>query len=66
MTYLPPYTLSELYAQVSSTGQLTINDRYGLREALLNEWIDEDERQAIDRLLYGVRVGRIKVIQELF
>jgi hypothetical protein len=62
MLNLPFPSLSELYVQVSSTGQLTPNDRCGLRAALLDEWTNEDERQAIDRLLYAIRVGRVQVL----
>lgn len=55
-------SLSELYVQVSSSGELTPTARHGLRQALLDEWLGEDERQAIDRLLYSVRVGRVRVV----
>ncbi len=62
MMYLSSPTLSELYVQVSSTGQLTPIERFGLRNALLDEWTSEDERQAIDRLLYAIRIGRVQVV----
>jgi hypothetical protein len=62
MDDLPLDSLSELYVQISSTGQLTRADRCGLRDALLRERIEEEAYQAIDRLIYAVRVGRIKLV----
>ncbi|UZQ55199.1 hypothetical protein OOK60_03740 [Trichothermofontia sichuanensis B231] len=62
---LLPSALSELFAQVSSTGKLTIADRYGLMAAILEESISEEERRCIDRLLRALQRGRIAVVDEL-
>lgn len=62
---LLPTALSELFAQVSTTGTITLADRYGLLAALLDEAMGEAERMSIDRLLYAIRKGRVKVVDEL-
>lgn len=62
---LLPSAISELFAQVSSTGKLTIADRYGLMAAILEESISEEERRCIDRLLRALQRGRIAVVDEL-
>ncbi len=62
---LLPSAISELFAQVSRTGKLTLADRYGLMAAILAESLNEDERRSIDRLLRAIRRGRIVVVDEL-
>lgn len=62
---LLPSAISELFAQVSSTGKLTLADRYGLMAAILDESLSEDERHCIDRLLRALQRGRIQVVNEL-
>lgn len=62
---LPPsVVLSNLFAEVSSTGRMTLFDRQNLRDALLKGHPSDEEKQAIDRLLYAVRLGRIQVLKE--
>lgn len=61
---LPSDTLSELFAEVSSTGKIALRDCQHLRDALLNDQTSDEEKQAIDRLLYAVRLGRIQLIEE--
>lgn len=56
--------LSELFAEVSSSGRITPQDCQHLRTVLLGNQVSDEEKQAIDRLLYAVRLGRIQVIQE--
>jgi hypothetical protein len=63
--YPLPDAASELFAQVSQTGKLTLADRYGLLAILLDEASSEEERQMLDRLLYALRKGRVQVINEL-
>jgi len=60
-----PCAISELFAQVTASGKITLADRYGLLSVLLHEAASEDELDCIDRLLYGLRKGRVQVIQEL-
>jgi hypothetical protein len=62
---LIPGALSDLFAQVTISGKMTLADRYGLLAALLEESITEDERGAIDRLLRALCRGRIKVVNEI-
>lgn len=56
--------LSELFAEVSSSGRMTSQDCQHLRTVLLENQISDEGKQAIDRLLYAVRLGRIQVIEE--
>lgn len=58
-------SLAEIYAQVSKTGKLTLSDRYGLMAALLQSSLSEEEQNSINRLLRGVRRGRLKVVDEM-
>lgn len=62
---LLPNALSELFAQASTSGCLTIADCYGLRAALLEDSLSEEERAAINRLLQAVRQGRIHLMDEI-
>lgn len=62
---LLPSAISELFAQVSSTGQITLADRYGLMAAILEETASEEEIHSIDRLLYALQRGRIRIVNEL-
>jgi hypothetical protein len=60
-----PSTLAELFAEVNQKGQLTLTDRYRLRAAILNNPLNQDEFDLINRLLYSVRRGLLKVGHEL-
>ncbi|WP_432811954.1 hypothetical protein [Pantanalinema sp. GBBB05] len=62
---LLPTAISDLFAQASVTGRMTLADRYGLMAALLDESIGEEEMYCIDRLLYALRKGRVEVVNEL-
>ena len=62
---LLPSAISELFSQVSRSGQLTQADRYGLMAAVMNENLGEEERSAIDRLLYAISRDRVKLSDEL-
>lgn len=57
--------LAELFAQVSHTGQLTLADRYGLLAALLDESLGDEEKCSIDRILYAICKGRVRVVNDL-
>lgn len=57
--------ISEIFAQTSTTGTITLVDRYGLMVALLDETISEEERTSIDRLFYALRKGWVQVVDEL-
>ncbi|MBW4441499.1 MAG: hypothetical protein KME10_09755 [Plectolyngbya sp. WJT66-NPBG17] len=60
---LPSDILSELFAEVSSSGTMTAHDCQQLRVALLDDQTSNEEKRSIDRLLYAVRIGRIQVIE---
>jgi len=62
---LLPSALSELFAQSQDSGKITLADRYGLRVALLDTALNEDELGSIDRLLHAIRRGRVEVVDEL-
>lgn len=62
---LLPTAISEILVNASSSGKLTLADRYGLMAALLLETLSEEEQSSIDRLLYAVRKGRLQIVDEL-
>jgi uncharacterized protein YbgA (DUF1722 family) len=62
---LLPTALSELFAQVTTTRQITLADRYGMMAALLDETLSLEDRQALDRVLYWWRRGKIQLVAEL-
>lgn len=57
--------LSELFAQASNCGYLTRFDRYGLMMTLLESSLSDEEQAAIDRLLYAVCRGRIRLVEDV-
>lgn len=59
------YNISDLFAQASNCGYLTQVDCYQLTLALLGTPLSEEEQAAIDRLLYAVRRGRIRLVEEV-
>jgi hypothetical protein len=62
---LLPGAVSEILASVSDTGTLTIADRYGLMAAILDEALEDEDRNSLNRLLRSVLRGRVKVVNEL-
>ena len=62
---LLPSAISELFFQVSRSGQIAHADRYGLMAAVMNENLAEEERSAVDRLLYAISRGRVQLSDEL-
>jgi hypothetical protein len=63
--HLLPGALSDLFAQVSNSGRITLADRYGLMAALLEDSLTKEERASIDRLLRAFCRGRMKVVSEI-
>lgn len=53
--------LNEVLASASLTGVLTIADRYVLQTAILDESLDPQSKQVVNRLLHSVRRGWVKV-----
>lgn len=62
---LLPSALSELFADVSLSREVTIADSYGLLAAILSDSLSEEERQCVDRLLWAVRGGRVYRVDKL-
>ena len=62
---LLPGAISDLFAQVSHSGRITLADRYGLLAAVLEDALTDEEREAIDRLLYGLYRGRMQIVSEI-
>lgn len=58
---LIPGAIAEMLASVSDTGMLTLNDRYGLLAATLDDSLSEEERRAVNRLLRAVLRGKVKI-----
>ena len=54
--------LEELFGQIMFSSVVTRNDRSQLRSALLERTLNEDEYAIINRLLYNVRRGWVKII----
>ncbi|MCW6051792.1 hypothetical protein QUB60_17420 [Microcoleus sp. A2-C5] len=55
-------TLEELFGQVMFSSIVTRHDRRQLRSALLERTLNEDEYAIINRLLYNVRRGWVKIV----
>ncbi len=62
---LLPDAISELFVQASSSGKITLADRYGLMAALLDESLAQEDRELIDRLLRAVRRGRLEIVDDI-
>ncbi|HEY9848359.1 MAG TPA: hypothetical protein V6D28_02785 [Leptolyngbyaceae cyanobacterium] len=62
---LLPYALADLFAEVVSTGRITVADRYGIMAALLDNTLSEEEYSMVDRLLYGIRRGWLQVVNDI-
>ena len=59
---LSQMTLEELFGQIMFSSVVTRHDRRQLRSALLERTLNEDEYAIINRLLYNVRRGWVKII----
>lgn len=62
---LLPGAISDLFAESSSSNQITLADRYGLLAALLEDSLTEEERASIDRMLYSLHRRRMRVVSEI-
>ncbi|MEB3829020.1 hypothetical protein [Phormidium sp. CCY1219] len=60
---IPQFTLSELFFQVYRSGCLTRNQRQYLKATLLQDALTEEEQSAIDRVIYAVRRGWLKMAE---
>jgi hypothetical protein len=57
--------ITELFAQVFQEGKITLTNCYSLVAALTSPSLSKAEEDLINRLLYAVRRGRLKVVDEL-
>lgn len=57
--------LSDLFAQVSASRQVTLADRYGLLAVMLNGDLSDEDHMAIDRLLRAVQRGQVCITNEI-
>ncbi|RAQ40151.1 hypothetical protein B9S53_17435 [Arthrospira sp. O9.13F] len=55
-------SLEEMFGQVMFSSVVTTEDRQQLKATLLKETITEDEQAIINRLLYNVRRGWVRLI----
>lgn len=55
-------SLEEMFGQVMFSSVVTTEDRQKLKATLLKETISDDEQAIINRLLYNVRRGWVKLI----
>ncbi|MEO0489485.1 MAG: hypothetical protein AAF215_07250 [Cyanobacteria bacterium P01_A01_bin.123] len=62
---LLPGALSELFARSSTTGQITLADRYGLMAALLEDALTEEDQRVLNRLLRAICKGQIAIVDDL-
>lgn len=60
--YLYQVTLEELYGQVMFSNVVTSTDRQLLKAALLKDSLSENEHDIINRLIYNVRRGWVRVV----
>ena len=63
--HLIPGAVPDLFAQVTSSNKITLADRYGLLAALLQDSLTSEERASIDRILYALHRGRLKVVDDI-
>ncbi|MBD2484359.1 hypothetical protein [Planktothrix sp. FACHB-1365] len=57
-----PIPLEELFGQIMFSSVVTRSDRQHLRSAILGESLTDDEKAIINRLLYNVRRGWVKLV----
>ncbi|WP_234488928.1 hypothetical protein [Oxynema sp. CENA135] len=60
---LPQSQIAELFFQVYRYGQITKEQRQFLKMFLLQETLPYEERTAIDRMIYAVRRGWLKIAE---
>ncbi len=58
-------TIAQLYTQATTNGCISLSACSDLMTILLKDSINEYDKDLIKRLLYAVRRGRLKVIDEL-
>lgn len=54
-------TMAEVYFRVYQQGKIDISHRQKLRATLLKESVSQEEQTAINRMIYAVRRGWLKL-----
>ena len=62
---LLPGAVSEIIVSCADHKVLTLGDRYGLMAAILSEFLEPEEEEAINRLLRYVVQGRIQIVDQI-
>lgn len=62
MMSLHPVPLEELFGQIMFSSVVTRSDRQQIRAAILGRDLSEDEKAIINRLLYNVRRGWVRLV----
>ncbi len=62
---LLPCAISEIFFHTSTSGKITLADRYGLMAAILDETLTEEDHQYINRVLRSVVRGKVKIVDEV-
>ncbi|AFZ13130.1 hypothetical protein Cri9333_2260 [Crinalium epipsammum PCC 9333] len=62
---LIPGAIGDLYADVSTSGFITLADRYGLMTAILEDTLSPDEESCVNRLLRAACREKLTVSDEL-
>lgn len=58
----PNLTVTDIFSHIYSVGLITPRDRQFLKDALLGQTLSDEEITMIDRLVYAVRRGWLKMI----
>ena len=59
--FSPQESVAEVFGHVSETGYLTKRERQQIQLAILTDSLTEEDRNALDRLLYGLRRGWLRL-----
>ncbi len=55
--------LEEVFSEVMSSSVITSDERQQIRRVLFNGYLDDNEYAIINRLVYHVRRGWVKVVE---
>ncbi len=55
--------LEEIFSEVMYSSVITSDERQQIRRVLFNGYLDDDEYAIINRLVYHVRRGWVKVVE---
>ncbi len=55
-------TLEEMFANIFTVQAITRADRYRMKRAILDNTLTEEQMQALNRLFYAAKRGRLKLV----